>query len=79
MDIARVDILDADKLERKHDVQSYEVYEAMGGKPRIRLNADSIPMKMCTWLMGEPRVEDISWSFSSTSYHGLRLSSAHEK
>ncbi len=36
MDIVRVDILDADKLERKHDVQSHEVYEAMAGKPRIR-------------------------------------------
>lgn len=36
MGITRIDILDADKLERKHNVQSYEVYEVMNGKPRIR-------------------------------------------
>lgn len=36
MDITRIDILDADKLEHKHNVQSFEVYEVMNGAPRIR-------------------------------------------
>ncbi len=36
MDIARIDILDSDKLESKHNVQRDEVLEVMRGKPRIR-------------------------------------------
>ena len=36
MDIVRVDILDADKLERKHDVLESEAREIFRGKPRIR-------------------------------------------
>lgn len=38
MDITRIDILDPDKLERKHNVQRYEVFEAMRGNPRIRFS-----------------------------------------
>ena len=35
MDIIRVDILDADKLERKHDVRAYEVEEVLLESPRF--------------------------------------------
>jgi uncharacterized DUF497 family protein len=37
MDIAWVDILDEDKLERKHDVHAYEVEEVLLSNPRIYL------------------------------------------
>jgi len=36
MDILRVDILDQDKLERKHNVRANEVYDVMRSEPRIR-------------------------------------------
>ncbi|MBI4675741.1 MAG: BrnT family toxin [Chloroflexi bacterium] len=36
MDITRVDILDVDKLERKHNVRVQEVFEVMQNNPRIR-------------------------------------------
>ena len=36
MEIARVDILDEDKLERKHNVRAKEVFDVMHHKPRIR-------------------------------------------
>lgn len=35
MDIVRVDILDPDKLERKHNVQSYEAEEVLLNRPRF--------------------------------------------
>lgn len=35
MDIANIDILDTDKLERKHAVYPYEVEEVLLGSPRI--------------------------------------------
>lgn len=35
MNISRIDILDADKLEQKHNVQVYEVYEVLRSQPRI--------------------------------------------
>ena len=35
MDIARVDILDEDKLESKHNVMPYEVEEVLFNSPRI--------------------------------------------
>ncbi|MBI4670856.1 MAG: BrnT family toxin [Chloroflexi bacterium] len=35
MDIARVDILDTDKLERKHNVYPYELEEVLFSHPRI--------------------------------------------
>lgn len=34
MDIVRVDILDEDKLERKHNVRDYKVYQVMRNNPR---------------------------------------------
>ncbi len=36
MEIARVDILDGDKLERKHGVRAHEVRQVMHSQPRIR-------------------------------------------
>lgn len=36
MDIVRVDILDEDKLQRKHDVRGYQAREIFSGNPRIR-------------------------------------------
>ncbi len=35
MDIAKIVILDADNLERKHDVYAYEAEEVLLGKPRF--------------------------------------------
>ncbi len=37
MDIARIDILDLDKLESKHDVRDFEVREIFLNQPRIRI------------------------------------------
>ncbi len=36
MEIARVDILDEDKLESKHQVRHFEVREVFANEPRIR-------------------------------------------
>jgi uncharacterized DUF497 family protein len=38
MDIVRIDILDQDKLESKHNVHTYEVFEVMRSTPRIRFS-----------------------------------------
>ena len=35
MDIASIDILDEEKLERKHNVNPYEVEEVLLGNPRV--------------------------------------------
>jgi uncharacterized DUF497 family protein len=36
MDIVQVKILDEEKLERKHNVRGYEVFDVMRSQPRIR-------------------------------------------
>jgi uncharacterized DUF497 family protein len=38
MEIVRVQILDEDKLERKHNVLQHEVFEVMHSRPRIRFS-----------------------------------------
>ncbi len=38
MDIARIHILDREKLLRKHNVQGYEVLEVFRGGPRIQFS-----------------------------------------
>lgn len=35
MDIAWVDVLDEDKLERKHDVRGFEAEEVLSNEPRV--------------------------------------------